>query len=280
MHSLGNDFVIFDTIRQNAIVSPTLIRHIADRHCGIGCDQVLLVGPPFYSHLDFHYRIFNANGKEVTQCGNGARCFGRYVFEQGLTNKKLLKIGTLSGKMKINLHDLSAISVEIGVPQFAPAMIPLNSKKVTSISKNGRYKIHWQGNERVVHILSLGNPHCVMFVSSLQNVPVTEVGQALQRHPAFPEGVNVSFVQLLARNHIQCRVFERDVGETQACGSAACAAVAAGILQGELSREVQVSMPGGNLTVSWPMGKSILLSGPTKMVFQGTFCSKRPELLR
>jgi len=235
----------------------------------------LLVDPPSHPTLDFNYRIFNPDGREVAQCGNGARCFGRYVYEQGFTNKKLLKIGTTTRELTIDITDLSSIRVEMGFPQFSPKAIPLNTKFTQPLSQEGRYQITLFKQNREVTLLSLGNPHCILFVPAVREAAVQEIGTTLQHHPAFPKGVNVSFVQVLARNHIKCRVFERGAGETQACGSAATAAVAVGILQGDLSRtEVQVDMPGGALSVSWPLKEPLSLYGPTKKVFQGVFALK------
>jgi diaminopimelate epimerase len=278
MHGLGNDFVILDCVIQNLRVDPQLVRKIADRNFGIGCDQVLVVEPPSDPSLDFNYRIFNANGKEVAQCGNGARCFGRYVYDRGLIDKTSLKVGTLSGKLTINISDLSAIQVDMGPPQFSAKAIPLNLKETTKLNTPGRYRIHLLGNHREVTILSLGNPHCVISVPATTEAAVAEVGKALQEHPAFPRGVNVSFLQVLARNHVKCRVYERGVGETLACGSAACASVISGILQEELNTQVKVDMPGGNLTVSWDGGNEpVFLSGPAISVFTGEFLLSHQE---
>ncbi|MCS5712708.1 diaminopimelate epimerase [Candidatus Berkiella aquae] len=271
MHGLGNDFVILDNISQGIKVDSSLIRKIADRHFGIGCDQVLMVEPPNSPELDFNYRIFNADGKEVSQCGNGARCFGRYVYEKGLTDKKHIQIGTYSGTMEIDVSDLTHIRVDMGIPQFSPKAVPLNHKYFHKLANTGRYRINLLGNEREVTILSIGNPHCIISVPATSEAAVNEVGKALQEHPAFPKGVNVSFIQVLARNHVKCRVYERGVGETLACGSAACACVIAGILQEELNSEVKVDMPGGSLTVSWRPEMPVYLSGPAKSVFQGEF---------
>lgn len=277
MHGLGNDFVILDSITQPLRVDSKLVRKIADRNFGIGCDQVLIVEPPSDPNLDFNYRIFNADGREVAQCGNGARCFGRYVYERGLINKPQLHVETLSGQLTIDIQDLSNIQVDMGPPQFAPKAIPLNLKEVVKLSHKGRYRINLLGNEREVSILSMGNPHCVITVPATAEAAVTEVGKALQSHPAFPKGVNVCFLQVLARNHVKCRVYERGAGETLACGTAACAAVVTGILQEELNSLVKVDMAGGALTVCWQPESSVLLSGPTMNVFQGEFCLNQSE---
>lgn len=271
MHGLGNDFVLIDNISQNIKLEPSLAKRLADRRHGIGADQILLVEPPNHPGLDFTYRIFNADGKEVFQCGNGARCFGRYVYENGFTDKTLIEVGTGSGNIQIDLSDLSNIQVNMGQPIFSPSTIPLHLKAVTPLSSKGRYKIMMLGNEREVSILSMGNPHCIIFVPATTEAAVTEVGAALQSHAAFPDGVNVTFLQVLARNHAKCRVYERGVGETSACGTAACAAVVAGALQKELNREVKVDMGNGALTVRWDKEDYVYLSGPTRAVFTGAF---------
>lgn len=277
MHGIGNDFVVLDAISQSLKFDPALIRRIADRNFGIGCDQVLIIEPPSDPQVDFTYRIFNNDGKEVAQCGNGARCFGRFVYERGLTDKMLLTVGTLAGPLQIDISDLLAIRVNLGEPDFSPKAIPLNLKMLTKLSKPGRYRLKFHQQEKEVTMLSLGNPHCIIFTPSIYEVPVDEIGQTLQTHPAFLRGMNVSFVQVLAKNHIKCRVYERGAGETLACGSAACAAVIAGILQEELNYEVKVDMPGGALTVSWEPKTGVCLSGPTKTVFHGEFCLEKHE---
>jgi diaminopimelate epimerase len=279
MHALGNDFVVIDNITQNVKIDGALAQHIANRHFGIGCDQILLVEPPHDPQLDFTYRIFNADGKEVAQCGNGARCFGRYVYEKGLTDKTVIQVGTFAGKLIIDVSDLTNIQVNMGRPQFTPTSIPLNLKDVFQLPAKGRYKITLLGNERDVTILSIGNPHCIIFVPATSEAAVSEVGAALQEHPAFPQGVNVTFLQVLARNHVKCRVYERGVGETFACGSAACAAVVSGVLQEELNREVKVDMGGGALTIRWDLDDYVYLSGSTRTVFCGEFAIMQPEEL-
>lgn len=274
MHGLGNDFVIFDSIHQWIKIDAKLIQRIANRNFGIGCDQVLVVEPPCDPTLDFNYRIFNADGEEVEQCGNGARCLGKYVYKYRFTDKTLLKIGTLAGKLTINIADLSQIQVEMGIPQFS---FPANTPDFKPLNTKGRYQLTLLGQTREVTLLSLGNPHCIIFVPTTHDANVNEISRALQKHPAFPKGVNVSFVQVLARNHIRCRIFERGAGETLACGSGACAAVISGILQQELNHEVKVDLPGGSLTVVWE-GSAVILKGPATSVFEGQFwISSLPE---
>lgn len=271
MHGIGNDFVILDNITQAIKITPLLIRRIADRHIGIGCDQVLIVEPPLEASMDFTYRIFNADGIEVAQCGNGARCFARYVYDRGLTDKTNLQLNTLNGTLNVNISDPTNIQVNMGKPVFEPSEIPLQTKGLSSAPQTGRYRMKLLGQEKELTVLSLGNPHAIVFVPSLSEPPVQAAGKALQKHAAFPKGVNLTFMQVLARNHVRCRVYERGVGETLACGSAACAAVIAGILQEELNPEVKVDMEGGSLTVRWHRDSDVILSGSAISVFQGAF---------
>jgi len=271
MHGLGNDFVVLDNIRQSLKMDTQLAKKIADRHLGIGCDQVLVVEPPSSPDVDFDYRIFNADGNEVMQCGNGARCLARYIHDHGLTDKKTILLATQSTKMSVSLEDLLSIEVNMGIPRFEPNAIPFQSNTAEPLGPQGRYRIQLSNQSKDITVMSLGNPHCTLTVPSLNEVAINELGAALQQHPAFVDGVNVSFLQVLAKNHAKCRVFERGVGETQACGSAACAAVMAGIIQNELNHEVQVDMLGGSLTVRWIPEQGLLLSGATASVFHGDF---------
>lgn len=270
MHGLGNDFVVIDRITQSFPIQNDLMARIAHRQLGIGCDQILIVDPPAQSDLDFNYRIFNANGEEVEQCGNGARCFGRYVLEKALTDKEHLVVGCMQGPIEINLTDPDHIEAFLGKPKFPPAAkdFHVNHLKKTG---TGRYRMTSQQDVREATLLSIGNPHCVFSVPNLKDIRVSAIGKALQQDVCFPRGVNVSFVELLARNHIRIRVYERGVGETQACGTAACAAVIAGVLQDELNPSVQVDMAGGSLSVYWDKQKGISISGSTHTVFEGSF---------
>jgi len=277
MQGCGNDFVILDCITQNLQVTPALVKKIADRKLGIGCDQVLVVDPPHDATCDFTYRIFNPDGKEVEQCGNGARCFGRYVIERGLIAKRHLLLDTLGGKITVDVSDLSHILVDMGVPQLAPQAIPINLKSLVRLDMPARYKIALSGIYHEVSILSMGNPHCIISVPSTKEADVENIGKMLQKNPAFTEGVNVTFMQVLARNHIRCRVFERGAGETLACGSAACAAMVSGVLQKELSAMVRVDMPGGHVTVRWEPDARVMQSGPAVNVFQGVFAVNMPS---
>ena len=276
MHGLGNDFVLLDKITQDFVLTPKLITTLANRRLGIGCDQILIAEPPTAPDLDFFLRIYNQDGSEAKQCGNGARCFARFIQDTGLSPKTTLKVGTLSGPLDLTLIEDNLVSVKIGMPQFAPAAVP-----TLLVPKKGfEYEIYLEGLSvpKRCHILSMGNPHCVMVVADIHEVNVQAIGLQLQKPDLFPQGVNVSFVQPLAKNHILLRTFERGVGETPSCGSAACAAVVAGISTQVLSKEVKVSLTHGHLTVKWPsMEIPGELIGTSQSVFQGHFVGTRTE---
>ena len=268
MHSLGNDFIILDGISQFIPVNRKIFRQLAHRRFGIGCDQLLMIEPPQDPAFDFLYRIFNADGKEVEQCGNGARCVGRYLKDSGLLYRSEVSLQTMTRPVHVFLDQHPLITVDMGAPNLEPPQIPI----VANRSYPHRYQIDLFHEKKSLHALSLGNPHAVFFVGDPKTVAVEKIGRALQRHPAFPQGVNVGFCHVLARNHIQLRVFERGCGETYACGSGACAAVVSGILNQELSETVRVDLPGGRLTVQWKgLGHSVFLSGPTQTVYNGEF---------
>lgn len=276
MHSLGNDFVVLDRITQHFTITPKLMSHLGDRHLGIGCDQILLIDPPISPNMDFSYRIFNADGKEVEQCGNGARCIGRYLLDKGLTSKTLISVDSLGGPIQIDVQEPDHIEAYLGHPQFPPKAKGFKIQNLKE-TRPARYKIPIFKAEKEISLISLGNPHCILSVPNIKDAKVTTIGKSLQSSPFFPEGVNVSFVQLLARNHIKLRIYERGVGETQACGTAACAAVIAGIMGKELNSNVQVEMPGGRLSVSWTKENGVRVSGNTYYVFQGSFLIQQPE---
>lgn len=264
MHGLGNDFILFDAITQPVYLYPRLIRMLADRHKGIGCDQVLVVEPPFQPDHDFFYRIFNADGKEVEQCGNGARCFARFVKEQGLTSKSRLVLGTRAGPVNVNFRSPFSISVDMGKPRFE-----FKSPEPSSQSP-GFFKIDIHGIQRRMVALSFGNPHAVLFSDNIDLEDVSGIGQSLQSHPLFVEGVNVSFVEHQDESTLRIRTYERGVGETLACGSGACASACAKMLNREVSRKVRVQMPGGHVFVYWKNpSSSVFLTGPATHVFQG-----------
>ena len=265
MHGLGNDFVVLDTINQKIALTPEKIQLLANRHLGVGCDQVLLVQPSTSADSDFIYRIFNADGTEAEQCGNGARCFVRFVYDNGLTQKKELRLQTKKGIISTRLEQDGQVTVNMGKPIFIPHLIPFLREEIETT-----YTLMCDGQPLICNVLSMGNPHAVLFVESIAEAPVQRIGSALQAHPIFPEKVNVGFAQVLKENYIKLRVFERGVGETLSCGTGACAAVVAGIQRNLLSPTTVVETRGGKLTISWPEKEgAVLMTGPAKSVFQG-----------
>ncbi|GAB4392018.1 MAG: diaminopimelate epimerase [Gammaproteobacteria bacterium] len=268
MHGLGNDFMVLDGINQSVKLTPALIQCWADRHTGIGFDQLLLVEPARDAHSDFFYRIFNADGQEVGQCGNGARCLARFVRLKNLTTKPKLVITTATSRMLLHIHADESVTVDMGMPQFAPEKIPLATPQ-----QQEYYELMLGANAVRFTALSIGNPHAVIILPDNVNIaqaPVADVGSALAQHDFFPESVNVGFMKIIDRQHVQLRVYERGVGETLACGSGACAAVVAGIQQGLLQQEVFVSLSRGDLVVQWQPAKTVLLTGEAVVVFEGS----------
>ncbi|EHH1051191.1 diaminopimelate epimerase [Vibrio parahaemolyticus] len=265
MHGLGNDFMVVDCITQNVFFSQDLIRRLADRHTGVGFDQLLVVEAPYDPETDFHYRIFNADGSEVEQCGNGARCFARFVRLKGLTNKYSISVSTKKGKMILDVEDDGEVTVNMGVPEFEPNKIPFKAKQ-----KEKTYIMRAGDKTLFCGAVSMGNPHVVTVVDDVDTADVDTLGPLLESHERFPERVNAGFMQVVRRDHIRLRVYERGAGETQACGSGACGAVAVGILQGLLDESVKVSLPGGELHISWQgPGKPLFMTGPATHVFDG-----------
>lgn len=265
MHGLGNDFVVIDNVTQNVFFSKDKIRQLADRNFGIGFDQMLMVEPPYDPEQDFHYRIFNADGSEVSQCGNGARCFARFVKMKGLTNRNKIVVSTKAGRMVLYLEKDGQVTVNMGKPRFEPSQVPIKANK-----EEGTYLIRSDDKTLFCGAVSMGNPHCVMEVEDIDNADVETLGPLLETHERFPEGVNVGFMQILNPGHIKLRVFERGAGETLACGSGACAAVAIGQIQGKLGKEVKVELPGGKLRIRWQGKENILkMTGPAEHVFDG-----------
>jgi diaminopimelate epimerase len=275
MHGLGNDFVVIDAISQRPRLTPETIQQICDRRFGVGCDQLLLVEHPTDPDIDFRYRIFNADGSEVENCGNGARCFASFVRDRRLTGRRSIRVQTSSGKMTLSIQDDGQVTVNMGAPILEPAKIPLDLSHLSAADhadapQQASYTLEVNGQAVEFGCVSMGNPHAVITVSSTDNAPVAELGASIVCHPAFPNKVNVGFMQILSRAEINLRVFERGVGETLACGTGACAAVAAGIIQGQLSDQVLVHLPGGDLVIRWPgPGKSVLMTGPTATVYHG-----------
>lgn len=265
MHGLGNDFVVIDAVRQQVDLTPGQVRHIADRHFGVGCDQLLLVEPVASGDADFRYRIFNADGGEVSQCGNGARCFARFVYEQGLCDKVEVKVDTRAGRMVLRREEGGDITVNMGVPRHDPAQIPLDAEQ-----EELGYRVTVDGQDWQFGAVSMGNPHAVIVVDEVENAPVLTLGPILESHPVFPERANIGFMQIVDRQHIRLRVFERGSGETLACGSGACGAAVVGILQGLLENQVRVDLPGGLLNISWRgRGEPVFMTGPAVSVFEG-----------
>jgi diaminopimelate epimerase len=265
MHGLGNDFVVIDAIRQSVNLTPSQVRALADRHFGIGCDQLLLVEAATTPDTDFRYRIFNADGGEVGQCGNGARCFMQFVHEQGLTDKTRVRVETLNGALELLRGSDGLITVDMGVPRFTPAEIPF-----TAPAEDTRYSLDL-GDQRIeIGAVSIGNPHAVLCVEDISSAPVAEIGPRIENHERFPERVNAGFMQIVDRGTVRLRVYERGAGETLACGSGACAAAVIGQRWGKLNSTTRVILNGGELVVSWPgSGSPVMMTGPATTVYQG-----------
>lgn len=265
MHGLGNDFAVIDGVRQTVQLSPEQVRALGDRHFGIGFDQLLLVESSSLPGVDFRYRIFNSDGGEVEQCGNGARCFARFVHETGLTQKREISVETKRGVILLTLEGSGLVTVDMGQPRFAPGDIPFVS---TSDATVQALEV---GDERVlITVVSMGNPHAVLVVGDVDSAPVETMGPLIETHSRFPQRVNAGFMQVIDVHSIRLRVYERAAGETLACGSGACAAVVAGIQRGLLESPVNVRMQGGGLVIAWAgPGTSVLMSGPATTVFTG-----------
>jgi diaminopimelate epimerase len=265
MQGLGNDFVVVDGTRQLVMLTPEQFRHIADRHFGVGCDQLLLVEKPTVADADFRYRIFNADGGEVEQCGNGARCFVRFVHDQGLTQKNEIRVETAAGIILPRLEADGLITVNMGAPRFEPDEIPFIADK-----RALTYPLEVGAETVIISTLSMGNPHAVQVVADIDTAPVIQQGALIEYHERFPQRVNAGFMQIVDRGHIRLRVFERGAGETLACGTGACAAAVAGIARGLLDAQVTVSMHGGDLLIRWEgNGQPVLMTGPAVVIFEG-----------
>ncbi|MEJ2611022.1 MAG: diaminopimelate epimerase [Candidatus Thiodiazotropha sp.] len=266
MHGLGNDFVVLDAVTQNINLSEIQRRHIAHRRFGIGCDQILLIQPPQDHHTDFHFQIFNADGSEAGACGNGARCFAQFVRMHNMSDKEVLRVSTSSGTLVLHHIDTNLIEVDMGKPQFSPAQIPFIADQQAK-----QYSLDVGGEQHTISTVSMGNPHAVLLVSDVELAPVDHLGPLIEHHGRFPERTNVGFLQIENSKEVKLRVFERGAGETQACGSGACAAVVAGRQLGLLDDEVIVHLRGGDLVVKWPsLDQSVLMRGPAQTVFEGT----------
>jgi diaminopimelate epimerase len=266
MHGCGNDFVVIDLISQDYKLRPQDVRKLADRHFGVGCDQVLVVEAPHNPQVDFRYRIYNADGKEVEQCGNGARCFARFVREKKLTAKRVISVETTAGVIELKVHPNSDVDVIMGEPEFEPGKIPFAAP-----ARSQSYLLRLDDRELEIGAVSMGNPHAVLRVNSVSKAEVEHLGPLIESHPDFPQRVNAGFMQIVSDTEIKLRVYERGVGETLACGTGACAAVAYGISRGWLSESVTVTLPGGKLSISWAgQGQPVVMTGPTAVVFEGT----------
>ena len=265
MQGLGNDFVVIDAYSQPASLTSDQIKQIADRHFGVGCDQLLVVEKPVTPSADFRYRIFNADGGEVEQCGNGARCFVRFVHDKGLTNKSQICVETASGIIYPKLEDNGLVTVDMGAPRFEPTQIPFVADEIAAT-----YPLQ-VGNEVVtISSISMGNPHAVQVVPDAEAAPVEIQGPIIEKHERFPQRVNAGFMQIMDEHHIKLRVFERGAGETLACGTGACAAAVAGIQLGKLQSPVNVKMRGGELSISWEGENTpVMMTGPAVTVFEG-----------
>jgi diaminopimelate epimerase len=265
MEGTGNDFVVIDGFSGPVPLSPAQVRRLADRHFGVGCDQVLLVERPEAPDADFRYRIFNADGGEVEQCGNGARCFARFVRDRNLTPKDELVVDTLGGRIRPRVLADGRVEVQMGAPRFEPREIPFIAETRALV-----YDLEVDGAAVAVNVLSMGNPHAVQIVSNVTSAPVVTQGPRIEAHPRFPNRVNAGFMQIVDRGQIRLRVWERGAGETLGCGSGACAAVVAGRIRRLLDETVEVSLPGGQLSVKWAgEGEPVWLTGPARTVFEG-----------
>lgn len=266
MHGAGNDFVVLDLISQRYRLRPQDVRKLADRHFGVGCDQVLVVEPPSRPDVDFSYRIFNADGNEVEQCGNGARCFARFVRDKKLTSKRIITVETACGTIELRVHNRQDVEVNMGVPVFEPADIPFAADALAD-----SYPLQVDGTTVEIGALSMGNPHAVLRVDNVAAADVARLGPLIECHRDFPRRVNVGFMEVLSEQAIKLRVFERGVGETLACGTGACAAVVYGIRRGWLRDLVTVDLPGGKLSISWAgPGQPVIMTGPAEVAFEGS----------
>lgn len=258
--------MVVDLISQRYKLRPRDIRLLADRQLGIGCDQVLVVEAPGNPEVDFRFRIYNSDGSEAEQCGNGARCFARFVREKKLTTKRIITVETSNGIAELRVKSRREVEVDMGIPRLEPTAIPFLAEKEAS-----SYTLALNDRSLEIGAISMGNPHAVIRVESVESAPVAELGPQIEVHPDFPSRVNAGFMEVVSAQHIRLRVYERGVGETLACGSGACAAVVYGVIQGWLSDLVTVELPGGKLSISWAgRGNPVIMTGPTAVVFEGS----------
>jgi diaminopimelate epimerase len=265
MHGLGNDFVVLDALAKPIALTQDQVRLIADRHFGVGCDQVLQIELPRQPGIDFHYRVFNADGAEVEQCGNGARCFVRYVHDHGLTHKTEIRVSTASGVIVPRLQADGQVTVDMGVPELEPARIPFDAPRQALT-----YELALNDRRVEISALSMGNPHAVQIVPDVGAAPLASEGPLIERHARFPRRANAGYAEIVDRGHVRLRVYERGAGETLSCGTGACAAVVAGVMRGLLNQEVNVETRGGDLGISWAGGNApVMMTGPAVAVYEG-----------
>jgi len=265
MHGLGNDFVVIDAVTQNVRVTASMARRLADRHLGIGCDQVLVVEPPSDKTLDFDYKIFNSDGGEVEQCGNGARCLARFIRDRNLSGKTTIQVKTMNRVISLTINKDKLVSVDMGIPGLEPSDVP-----IVQSTKSNTYSININNEQFDISAISMGNPHAVLFVDNVDSAPVSKIGQELQSHAQFPKQVNVGFAQVINRQHLKLRVYERGPGETRACGTGACAAAVAAIQQGRADSPLRIALTGGDLQVNWPgEDQPLIMTGPAVTSYHG-----------
>lgn len=265
MHGLGNDFVVFDGVSRPVELASEQVRAIAERRFGVGCDQVLVLQPGRAPGTDFRFRIYNADGGEAEQCGNGARCLARFIRDTGLADKNAFTLESPGARIRLTLEPDGEVTADMGRPQFEPASVPFAAEKRELV-----YDLDIDGARVQVSVLALGNPHAVQIVDNVDRAPVARQGPLIERHPRFPRGVNAGFMQIVDSGHARLRVYERGVGETLACGSGACAAAVAGQLRGLLDEQVVIELPGGRLRIRWPgEGQSVTMTGPAVKTFDG-----------
>lgn len=265
MHGLGNDFVVIDAINQKVDLSATQVQRLADRRFGVGCDQVLLIEVPTQPDVDFRYRIYNADGSEVENCGNGARCFARFVRDRKLTGKSCIVVETCNGILTLSINSDESVTVNMGVPILEPTQIPFNAQQQNSV-----YSLGLDDRQLEISAISMGNPHAVCVVENTQTLDMEHLGPQIESHLDFPQRVNAGFMQVLTRSEVNLRVYERGAGETLACGTGACAAIVAGRLRNLLDSCVTVNLPGGSLNIEWAgEGQPVLMTGPAESVFHG-----------
>ncbi len=266
MHGLGNDFVVVNAVTQNVMLRPEQVRRLADRHTGIGFDQLLIVEPPTRPDVEFSYRIFNADGTEVEHCGNGARCFALFVTEQKLTRSNPISVATCNGVISLSIDENRLVTVDMGEPKTEPAAIPFTAPPAL---EDGRYPLMIDGSSLAISVVNMGNPHAVIRVDDCNNAPVHELGPKVQQSGAFQDGVNVGFLEILSPTEAKLRVYERGVGETQACGTGACAAMVAAVQQGWLEPKATLRLLGGALQLDYQPGQPVRMTGPGEFVFDG-----------